>query len=321
MITFITSPKPFLGSATILQTRALRSWRASCPESEVLVYGGRREDFDVIESLGAVPVTDPIPSVDEPPDFRSIAEYASKHGKYDVQVYINCDILLTSDFGETMDRCFRSLGTFLAVGERWDLAPDTVVEVGDLVRFDLCEVLDRRLVSLHGPYGSDYFGFTRGLFDDGPPVMVGRAGYDNALIAHALRKRARVIDLTLAVRALHQFHDYDHVSGGKASVFAGDGAIRNFELIGSPIRPVCSDADLTFDGEKFARNYGRGDWVRHLELRARLGCRFRFLGSAFSLLGRIARQAHLSRRACLDPTDVAAHLTERLKGLSKGELS
>lgn len=138
-----------------------------------------------------------------PPEFGEVLKQVLPG---EVVVYSNGDIL----FEDGLETVVRNLpnGEFLAVGQRLDLFPDGT----------------RRL---HGPSGMDYFFFRGGMFSDLPRTIVGRAYYDSALVAWALRKKIPVIDLTAVLRVVHQWHDYGHVAGGRKAVFEGADAQAN----------------------------------------------------------------------------------------------
>lgn len=138
-----------------------------------------------------------------PPEFGDVLKQVLPG---EVVVYSNGDIL----FEDGLETVVRNLpnGEFLAVGQRLDLFPDGT----------------RRL---HGPSGMDYFFFRGGMFSDLPRTIVGRAYYDSALVAWALRKKIPVIDLTAVLRVVHQWHDYGHVAGGRKAVFEGADAQAN----------------------------------------------------------------------------------------------
>lgn len=138
-----------------------------------------------------------------PPEFGDVLKQVLPG---EVVVYSNGDIL----FEDGLETVVRNLpkGEFLAVGQRLDLLPDGT----------------RRL---HGPSGMDYFFFRGGMFSDLPRTIVGRAYYDSALVAWALRKKIPVIDLTAVLRVVHQWHDYGHVAGGRKAVFEGADAQAN----------------------------------------------------------------------------------------------
>ena len=60
--------------------------------------------------------------------------------------------------------------------------------------------------------GSDIFVYPRGLFGTVPPFAIGRGYWDNWLIRRSVELEASVIDATGTVVAVHQDHDYRHVS-------------------------------------------------------------------------------------------------------------
>ena len=72
-----------------------------------------------------------------------------------------------------------------------------------------------------GPYALDYFVFPRGLFQEIPPLVVGRARWDNWMIWGARAAGARVIDLTPVVTPIHQSHGYEHHPEGGMGVHGG----------------------------------------------------------------------------------------------------
>ena len=138
-----------------------------------------------------------------PPDFAQIAARASAG---EIALYCNGDILFESGVETVLSNL--PDGDFLAVGQRIDWLEDGTRE-------------------RHRPSGMDYFFFRGGMFADLPPTVVGRAYYDSALVAWALRKGLPVIDLTPALKVVHQWHDYGHVKDGRKGVFAGTDARAN----------------------------------------------------------------------------------------------
>jgi hypothetical protein len=62
------------------------------------------------------------------------------------------------------------------------------------------------------PGAIDYFVFSRGLFGTLPPFAVGRIEWDQWLLFHARARGAPLIDATAAVLAVHQNHDYAHLT-------------------------------------------------------------------------------------------------------------
>ncbi len=86
--------------------------------------------------------------------------------------------------------------------------------------------------------GSDIFVYPRGLFGTVPPFAIGRGYWDNWLIRRSVELEASVIDATGTVVAVHQDHDYRHVSyvhpdsPSEADVLASAEGQRNLALAG-----------------------------------------------------------------------------------------
>lgn len=156
-----------------------------------------------------------------PPTFTQIA---SRVRPGEPVLYSNGDILFEAGVETVLANLPSS--PFLGIGQRTDW-----LENGQKV--------------LHRPSGMDYFFFRGGMFSDLPTTVVGRAYYDSALVAWALRKRVPVIDLTSVLTVVHQWHDYGHVSDGRKGVFEGAEARANWENNGlRDFGPHVADAPL-----------------------------------------------------------------------------
>ena len=179
-----------------------------------------------------------------PPDF---AQIASRAVAGEIALYCNGDILFEAGVETVLENLPQ--GDFLAVGQRIDSLAD-----GARV--------------WHRPSGMDYFFFRGGMFADLPPTVVGRAYYDSALVAWALRKEMPVIDLTPVLEVVHQWHDYGHVKGGREDVFTGAAARANKANNGLPhFGPHIADAGfmMTREGrivpnERLGRLRRSGRW-------------------------------------------------------------
>ena len=295
MITFLSSPKPFVGVAREQQHRAMQSWLAAAPGAEIFLYGESAGIDDAGARVGATVVRDVACAQSGVPFFGAIVEHARRSGKYDWQIYLNGDILLTGILF-----AFRQIQfpQFLLIGERIDLDEGGFVDVtAPNWKEKLDELHCQGRLRMHGPTGIDYFGFRRGLWDGLPPVVIGRGGYDNALLAHCLRQRIPIVDGTRVVTALHQFHDYGHVGGGEKTVFKGAEAHANSIAAGGKhSATLISDADYVLREGHLFYEPCRGDALRHIELQ----CRYRYpllgvVGMAFRALWRLLAAVGLRR--------------------------
>jgi hypothetical protein len=152
------------------------------------------------------------------------------------------------------------------VGQRVDLRDGAAFDT-DVFYERLGQALQSRQAEVHRPSGMDFFVFRRGMWQDLKPLVVGRGGYDSALVAYCLRRRIPVIDASFAFPVVHQWHDYGHVGGGKEEAHAGAEARFNRDAHGlRAFAPNCLDADLMMlrSGE-IVRN-SRRSLLRGMEL-------------------------------------------------------
>ncbi len=268
MITFLSSPKPFKGIALEHQYRAIRSWLNTADDVEVILFGDSFGIEEAGSNLGVKVVKEVTSAPSGIPYFGSITLYASEHGKYDLQVYLNCDILLSGILPALQKIDFTQ---FLLIGQRIDLGEGVFL---DFTKMNWTSKL-RQLgqagkATLFPPSGIDYFGFRRGLWKDLPLVVIGRAGFVKALVAYCLRHRIHVVDATYSVIALHQFHDYGHIQGGKQAVWQGEDAQNNYRHAGGThSRTMVSDASYVLKNSLVTLWQCRGDRLRSLELKLR----------------------------------------------------
>lgn len=265
MITFLSSPKAFDGIARDNQIAAIQSWRRVHPSAEVILYGDAAGAAEASTALGAMHVSSIASSALGIPLFNAIADHAAMHARFDTQIYVNCDILLTNHVLQAIHAL--SFPRYLIIGQRIDLSEHAT----ELIQAGTAEsALDvaahDKGTTLHPPSGIDYFVFTRGLWDGLRSLVIGRAGYDSALIAFCLRREIPVVDATYVIPALHQFHDYGHVSGAEKEVFFGTDARNNRRIHDvEHSAPLISDATWRIIGDRVERSRSRGDVLRRFE--------------------------------------------------------
>jgi len=214
-LAIFTAPKPFTDADVArIQHNALRSWRAWVGDVEILVVGDEPGAEEAARGVGATFLPDVRRNAKGTPLISSIFEVARAATDAPYLVYANADILLTRDLSAAIDDTRARLPLFLLVGRRWDLRVLDELVFGA----DGDESLRRRVRlegRLHGPTGSDYFAFPRGLFTSIPDLAVGRAGWDNWMLFEARRRRWPIVDATDRVLVVHQDHDYRHLPGGQ----------------------------------------------------------------------------------------------------------
>lgn len=267
MITIMTSCKAFKGATGELQIRSIRNWKALHPDVEVFVFG-QAEMADTIavqEGFSYIPgISSTAQGI---PFFNAIVEYANRHAKHDMLLYLNADILLPAKLLDVLP-LLEGFDRFLVCGQRIDLQepldkdfPDAGWE-GRLPR-----LVAHRQAILHAVTGIDYFLFKRGMWHGLPPLIIGRGGYDGALLAYCLRQSIPVIDASWAIPVLHQFHDYGHVAGGVGEAHRGEDARQNrlrHDIAHSV--PVLTDADWIIVNGRLENGNARGDSLRKFEV-------------------------------------------------------
>jgi hypothetical protein len=264
MISFLTSPKPFRDLSKDIQYRAIRNWLTVADGAEVILYGDSPGIDEAAAELGVRVQKEVGCAPSGLPYFGAIAAHAAEHARYDLQVYLNCDILLSGLY-QVMERL--KYDRYLLIGQCINLGEGVVIdEPADEWISILGNLAAEKKLEMRSVAGVDYFGFRRGTWDELPPVVIGRGAYDQALLSYCQRRGFPLVDATLAVTALHQFHEYGHVAGGQKTVFSGEDAKNNLIVAGRHSVSVISDAEYFIDGSTIRYQPCRGDWLRRLEL-------------------------------------------------------
>jgi len=260
MLTIFSTPKPFRGHIGIIQRNALKSWTLLHPDVEILLFGDDEGSAEAARDLG----------IRHEPEVRK-AEGGTKYldylfgraqqiAQHDVLCYVNCDIILLSDFRKAVEQVAFQKRPFLMIGKRWDTG---IVEPLDYARSDWEEGL-LRIVSERGmqqsPSYCDYFVFSRGLYQEIPPLVIGRVWWDGWLIWKARASKALVVDASPVVLAVHQNHDYSYHPAGAIGVWEDDQARRNYKLAGGRWH-ICNIDDATHKLNSLGYQANRGRFI------------------------------------------------------------
>lgn len=307
MITFLSSPKPFVGIDGDNQIKAVTSWVNIDPHVEVIIYGKAKNAGEVCHMLGARYVPEIESSPSGLPYFNAIAEHARTTGKYDIQIYLNCDILLSKKVLSALKLV--TFDKFLVIGQRIDLAQNVSIKVDrNQWTQSLTTLAASGKATLHGPTGKDYFIFPRGLWKGLPSLIIGRGGYDSALMAFCLRKNIPIIDATFIIPAFHLAHKYKIIKGKKQKITLDAEAVVNSELhdiVHSA--PTISDASWRMEDSHLERNRARGDWFRYFENWLRYRCRMKAASYFVRAIWRLLTKFGIYRRKKISIYDVIAH--------------
>lgn len=205
MFTIFSIPKSPVGHNGVIQANAVRSWKA-LEDCEVILFGDEPGLADFARNLGVRHIPKIACNELGTPLVSDAFEQVVQLTTSPVIAYLNADIILTSDFSRAVWTLAQARWpNFLMTGRRWDL--DIAVELdfdGNWEQTLWADVMQRGV--LHGKAGMDYFLFPREHPFTLPRFAVGRPGWDNFLICHALSLGVSVIDGTKAVRIIHQNH-------------------------------------------------------------------------------------------------------------------
>ncbi len=246
-VTIFTAPKAFTDPhINIIQRNAIRSWKDLGQRVEILLIG----DEEGMKQAAAEIGVRHIPGVDRnefgTPLVSSVFNLARKEASHEMLIYLNSDIILLPRCLEVLDEILQLEDEFLLVGQRWNL--DIKHEMDFPVNWQE-EIMSQIKMEgiLSAVTAMDYFIFPRHLFQEIPPFAIGRAGWDNWMIYHAVQQPWPVIDITPSHKVVHQNHDYMHLPGGvphykleesRQNVSLSGGIRTTFDLL---------DVDLTYE--------------------------------------------------------------------------
>ena len=232
MLTIFSTPKPFRGHIDVIQRNALKSWKLLHPDAEVILFGDDEGTADVCRELALRHEPQVLRSDRGTKRLDFIFARAQELAHYDLLCYVNCDIILTADFFLALTRLLEWRPSFLMVGRRWDTditqlldfsRPSWQAEIIARARAEGCQRFFHNI---------DYFAFPRGLYTEIPPLAIGRVGWDHWLVWKAGASGVAVVDVSEAVCAVHQNHDYAYHPEGIEGVWHDEEARRNNELAG-----------------------------------------------------------------------------------------
>jgi hypothetical protein len=211
MITILACPKPFKGHIDTIQRNALRSWTLLKPKPEIILFGTEKGVAEICNELDLIH----IPEVDRTeygtPLVSSVFQLGKARASTSVICYVNSDIMLANDFMRAIEIVTAEMTKFMVLGQRTD------IDINEPWNFDTVDweadlkSLLAQKGRLHAPSGIDFFCFSKEMFDDIPPLVIGRPGFDNWLVWRARVQGFPIVDVTEAVSIAHQNHESSYV--------------------------------------------------------------------------------------------------------------
>jgi len=218
MLTIFTTCKVFEGIVGIHQRNALRSWRKIFPDANIIIFGNEEGTETIANEIGAQRITGLKRGAFGTPYVNEIFFRAQQMTSFARMCYINSDIILTSSFRQMIERVSCCLGknnwdNFLTIGQRWDVHFDEEINFEEANWEEKISNFTRAHGRVHPSSGIDYFFFLKGLFDEIPPFLIARMGWDNWLPWYALRRReVPLLDGTNATFIIHLEHSRNRPS-------------------------------------------------------------------------------------------------------------
>jgi len=231
-LTIFTTLKPFDEHTKRIQINAIKSWLLLDPTPEICIFGNASGSKEIAKEFNLKHFPYLRCSSSGAPYANMMFEMVETMSKNTILAYLNGDIILNNTFVAAIQQLYKQFSKFLMVGCRWD------TNITEYIDYDNPEwqnyILDiiKQQGKLHGPTGIDYFVFTKRLWQLIPPFIIGRAHWDNGLMALSSSLDIPIIDATAQVLAVHQNHDYSHMVGGKDEVWKGQDAIHNLKIVG-----------------------------------------------------------------------------------------
>lgn len=233
-ITIFTIPKAFESHTGVIQTNAIKSWTLLNPKPQIILFGNDKGIDKTSHALGVTHVPHIRSNQYGTPLLDSVFRQAQELAKHSILTYVNADIILLNDFLTAIQNLQSvSFDQFLMIGQRTDL------DITDPLDFKILtwEAELRQLAIRNGTLASvvcrDYFVFPKPLYASIPPFAVGRGHWDSWMVYQAHQIGVPVIDATNVVTAIHQNHNYAHLSTKRGVVYVkGEEAKHNAKLAG-----------------------------------------------------------------------------------------
>jgi hypothetical protein len=218
MITLFACPKPFTGHFDVIQRNSIKSWLHLKPKPEILLLGNDEGVAEVCKELGLIHIPEIEKNEYGTPLVSSVFSIGQERASYPTVCYINSDIILMCDFIRAAETVTEKMTKFLFLGQRWDLDVRGMLDFDTVAWEGHIKSLLKQDGVLHAQTGIDFFAFPKGMYTNIPPFAIGRLAWDNWLVWRARKDGIPVIDVTKAVKIVHQNHDYSSSAINKLTI-------------------------------------------------------------------------------------------------------
>lgn len=210
-LTLFSIPKPFRDPhIAMIQRNALLSW-SLLPGVEVILGGDEEGVAEACQEFGFRHLPDLATSEHGTPRLDDLFARVHEVARHEMLCFSNGDIVFGPDLLDGAHACRAKFGRFLVVGARYNLDVTESLAADNTAIRDLQEKAEAA-ADLSRVGSSDYFLVTQTSgYDKLPPLLVGRAGWDNWMMFQARESRIPLIDATEGIVPVHQNHGYAHV--------------------------------------------------------------------------------------------------------------
>lgn len=230
-LTIFATAKPPRGHTGVIQRNAIGSWKQLQAPPEIYLFGNDQGTTELAAELQVSYLKDIASNEFGTPLLNDLLRRARTIARRPLVCYVNSDIILLQEFQDAVCALSQRLPKFLCVARRLNVDITAPLTFGKNWRRDFeSEVTVHG--TLGGPLAVDVFAFPRELYFDAPPLVLGRAWFDQWLIKAARTRGVPVIDVSRVAQAIHQNHDYLHIEGGQEGAYWGEEARRNLVLYG-----------------------------------------------------------------------------------------
>ena len=260
MLTILAVPKAFHGHIGVIQRNAIASWTNLRPRPEIRLYGTEEGMAEAATALDVRHETEIARNEFGTPMLDDLLARARGFAQTPLLCYVNSDIILLQEFLDAMTAVHARFPQFLGVAHRLNIELEEAIDFACGGEEKLRrEILPKGMAG--NPTAIDLFVFPPNTYVSVPPLVLGRAWFDQWLIKDARTRKIPVVDITRVARAIHQNHEYLHIAGGQQGAYWGEEARRNLAIYGGvPHTHTLLDAthELLEDGKIRLVRFRRG---------------------------------------------------------------
>ncbi|MFC1852987.1 hypothetical protein ACFL27_22550, partial [candidate division CSSED10-310 bacterium] len=232
LLTIFTVPKAFEGKIDLIQQNAIASWKRLGSDVRIFICGDENGIREIARKFEVDHISQVYRNGFGTPLLNDVFSKVEEKAEGNVLCFINTDVILMEDFTKAVETIDKSKKQFLMIGECHNVTIDSLLNFDDTSWKRDLQTLQQTAGKIRGKLAMDYFVFNRGLYQDVPQFAIGRARYDNWLVWKALKSNVDVIDASMSVNVIHQFHDYSHFPRGRRDMLKGPEAKANQKLAG-----------------------------------------------------------------------------------------